>query len=230
MNQRKIPKTCYMCGSSATSKEHVPPRCLFPAEKDVLEGKDYRTNLITVPACNDHNSAKSKDDEYLLYVLSMNYPNNKVAQNQWSTKILRAIKKNPHVAEKLSENWRQVSVQNEHDILEPAIAIRFDRQRFDRALEHVIRALHFHLNKRKWTGNVGIESNSVLALEGENYLEINEQAHAIGLTVERLMGNLPFEGYNQDVFKYRCVEDNKSGTTIYHLVFYDGFNVFGSLT
>ena len=56
-----------MCDSSARSREHVPPRNLFP-EAHESGGVDYRINLITVPSCDAHNSAKSKDDEFLMLV------------------------------------------------------------------------------------------------------------------------------------------------------------------
>ncbi|MDH1232687.1 MULTISPECIES: hypothetical protein [Stenotrophomonas] len=38
------------------SDEHVPPQCFFP--------DDRRDGLITVRSCDEHNSKKSKDDEY----------------------------------------------------------------------------------------------------------------------------------------------------------------------
>jgi len=56
--------TCYMCDQSSTSREHVPPRCLFPESKDVRG--DFRQNLLTVPSCDEHNSGKSADDEFLM--------------------------------------------------------------------------------------------------------------------------------------------------------------------
>ena len=64
----KETETCYMCDASATGREHVPPRCLFPEAKDI-PGKDFRKKLITVPSCDAHNFAKSKDDEYLMTIL-----------------------------------------------------------------------------------------------------------------------------------------------------------------
>ena len=53
-----------MCDRNAVSSEHVPPKNLFPEQKDV--GKDYRQYLITVPSCEIHNNHKSKDDEFLI--------------------------------------------------------------------------------------------------------------------------------------------------------------------
>lgn len=37
---------CYMCDKPGASREHVPPRCIFPEQKDT-NGKDYRKGLIT---------------------------------------------------------------------------------------------------------------------------------------------------------------------------------------
>ena len=58
-----------MCSQIATSKEHVPPVCLFPEEKDI-KTSIFRNNLITVPSCELHNSKKSKDDEFLVACLA----------------------------------------------------------------------------------------------------------------------------------------------------------------
>lgn len=41
---------CYWCGKPAVSMEHVPPKCIFPEEKDIrgiYEGI-FRKNLIKV--------------------------------------------------------------------------------------------------------------------------------------------------------------------------------------
>jgi hypothetical protein len=46
---------CYWCGEAATSREHVPPKGLFP------QGKNNQ--LITVPSCEKHNEALSDVDE-----------------------------------------------------------------------------------------------------------------------------------------------------------------------
>jgi hypothetical protein len=89
--------TCYMCQSEATSKEHVPPLCLFPEQKDLPKGEDLRKNLITVPSCEVHNIEKSGDDTYLLYLLVLNLPSNEIAYNQYATKIKRDIERNPNL-------------------------------------------------------------------------------------------------------------------------------------
>jgi hypothetical protein len=51
---------CYFCGIAATSREHVPPKSLFGGG----------AALITVPSCAEHNSVRSKHDEYMRLVVS----------------------------------------------------------------------------------------------------------------------------------------------------------------
>ncbi len=81
--------TCYMCDEKSTSSEHVPPKCLFPEEKDLPPGVDLRKSLITVPSGDLHNSKKSSDDEYLLYCLVMSIPSNEIAKKLFLTKVMR---------------------------------------------------------------------------------------------------------------------------------------------
>ena len=45
---------CAYCGAPKVSEDHVPPRNLFPLN---------RTNLVTVPACHEHNGKRSGLDE-----------------------------------------------------------------------------------------------------------------------------------------------------------------------
>ena len=52
---------CYWCGSSAVSRDHVPPRNLFP--------KRLRNNLVTVPACFEHNNKFTKLEERMRFFL-----------------------------------------------------------------------------------------------------------------------------------------------------------------
>src|SRR5438309_918942 len=50
---------CVYCRRPATTKDHVPPRSLFPAG----------VQLITVPCCEECRKIQSKDDEYIRLAL-----------------------------------------------------------------------------------------------------------------------------------------------------------------
>ena len=53
---------CVYCGGAASTRDHVPPRCLLE--------KPFPDNLMTVPSCRDCNAAFSDDEQYLQIVLA----------------------------------------------------------------------------------------------------------------------------------------------------------------
>jgi hypothetical protein len=57
-----ISTICYHCGQPATTRDHVPPKGLFPVEA--------RNNLITIPSCDLHNNAYSHTEQLILVWLS----------------------------------------------------------------------------------------------------------------------------------------------------------------
>ncbi len=101
-------KTCYMCEAKSTSVEHVPPKCLFPEQKDLPSGVDLRKH----PACDEHNSKKSKDDEYLLYCLAMSLPADQIGNDHFLCKVRRAIKRNPNLINQFQKSTERVVVEN----------------------------------------------------------------------------------------------------------------------
>lgn len=60
--------TCYLCGEVADdSPDHVPPEVLFRGGG----ARSYKSpDIINVPACREHNSGASQDDEILAIVMS----------------------------------------------------------------------------------------------------------------------------------------------------------------
>ncbi len=54
---------CTYCPADATTRDHVPPQCLF--------AKPLPSDLITVPCCQVCNQRASKDDEYFRTTLAM---------------------------------------------------------------------------------------------------------------------------------------------------------------
>ena len=133
-----------MCDAPATSQEHVPPLCMFPESKDLESGDNLRKDLITVPSCDTHNSKKSKDDELMLFILTLNIANNLTAKRQGVTKILRAVLRNPnlpnHFFSKLSP---AIAVESEVPAIPVSLA-KIDYQRFLRTSTHIAHGLFFH--------------------------------------------------------------------------------------
>ena len=108
---------CYFCGEPATSKEHVPPKCIFPEKKDSL-GYDFRRELITVPSCDEHNTVKADDDEFLFLCLAGNVSANVVGQLQRWKKIERAREKHKwNLEDQISERIDKWSMMNRANCL-----------------------------------------------------------------------------------------------------------------
>jgi hypothetical protein len=222
-----VPSTaCYMCNAPATSVEHVPPRCFFPEQKDLPPGANLRRQLITVPSCDIHNTAKSKDDEYLLYALSMNIPNNQTATDHFSTKILRAIQRRPAVIAMFAKNQLPVRVEDTTTgEVHETLALQVDHQRIGNALEMIGCALYFHHFGTAWNGGVSAYPNFLLALTEPNARELNEPVEQMAAAADELVVNEPRHGENQDVFCYQVAAGQPPVETIMLLRFYEGSRV-----
>jgi hypothetical protein len=74
---RSRQRVCTYCGKAlATSKDHVPPKGMFPPP---------RPSLLTVPSCENCNSGDAEDDEYFRFVIV----NAAVCDGQPSVEALR---------------------------------------------------------------------------------------------------------------------------------------------
>ena len=125
--------TCFACSRPATTREQVPPACLFPETKDTAGKQDFRSNLITVPACARHNLAKSGDDEYFLWVLSTNLSANSVAGQQVLTKLARANRRRPKLGQSILTDAKDVTVVDSHSgMRHGAVEVQLDDARFQR--------------------------------------------------------------------------------------------------
>ncbi len=112
-----LDQTCYMCDAVATTKEHAPPKCFFPARKDLSQGDvDLRKELVTVPSCEAHNTSRSRDDEYAMVVVVQHYQTNKTARNQFATKVIRALRRSPALTTRVYDKVRPARVWGQEKI------------------------------------------------------------------------------------------------------------------
>ena len=213
--------TCYFCGIEATTDEHAPPRCIFPKAKDSPEGKDYRKNLIKVPSCEAHNTEKSKEDEYLLYILAMCLPSNEVAKNQFLTKIRRAIERRPKLLDRLLIQQQEVTV---HDTIKDewhkTIAIKPEEHRLVSVFTHIAKALYFYEKKQIWKGGVSVLIEFMLSFTD---VAQNEQQNNLEKELNNMLQAVPYKGDNQDVFSYQIHEED--GRSLIRLHFYGNTKV-----
>lgn len=217
---------CYFCEREGNEDEHVPPRCFFPEQKDLPPGIDLRKSLITVPACADHNSKKSSDDEYLLYVFVINLPVNTIAQNHFSTKLVRAIQRNPSLIKKFTAIQQPVVTEDtKTGEVQHTIAVRIDQDRFDRTLGLMARALYFHHFKQRWTGTVSIRPDFLLSLSDSKAREHNALVEKMAKAADDLFINAATYGENPEVFKYQFANGGAQCHKLARLYFYEGCKV-----
>lgn len=217
---------CYCCEEPGTTTEHVPPQCLFPEEKDLPTGVNLRRNLITVPSCRAHNLSKSGDDEYLMYLLTMNLPAEKIAGYHFGTKVLRAINRRPALINQVLAKTSPVRIYDagSNETFETA-AVEVDWPRLDRVLGQVALGLHHHHVGRPWSGPFRVHSEFLRFLHDAKAPEWNTTLQQLNEYANALFNEAPFHGENQDVFKYQVVFPDAQVPTAMRMHFYGGVKV-----
>lgn len=207
--------TCYMCTKTATSYEHAPPKCLFPERKDVSDGIDYRKNLITVPSCDEHNSHKSRDDEYLLQCLAASYTSSSVGLTQFLTKVQRAFRRAPSKATAFIQKSEPVMLRRvTNPTWESGLHVTIDGRRVDEVLANCARALYFHETQRRFLGPISVLTDFTLYNDVELQAGVTSGFHA----TDSYFADKPRKGENQEVFWYKFEES--SATAVFLFCFY----------
>jgi hypothetical protein len=113
---------CAYCGSPKESDDHVPPRNLFSAGK---------TNLITVPACHEHNGKRSDlDEKFRNYVMSRVGGETPVTEPLFN-KMVRGLTRNKKL-HRWNPDLSRFEVKIESDAFKPMI-------------EWITRGLYWHI-------------------------------------------------------------------------------------
>jgi hypothetical protein len=207
--------SCYMCQRLATSSEHAPPLCIFPERKDTAEGTDYRRNLITVPSCDEHNSKKSRDDEYLLFALAGSYTSSNVGLTQFTTKVRRAFEHRPSKADHFVSRSAPVRLRKLEQVeWEDGLQVIVQGDRIDAVLENCARALYFHETGKKFQGPAAVLTH--FTMYGDK--DVQGNITRAFLATESVFANQPRRGNNHDVFWYKFQES--SATAVIYMSFY----------
>lgn len=217
---RKNNKTCYTCEARATSDEHVPPKCLFPERKDLPSGIDLRKNLFKVPSCDVHNSQKSNDDEYLLYILSSSYQINDVGRNHYRTKTRRSIKRNASILGKIASSASPVTFEEPisgNDV--NSIAHEMEPDRFNTMVDRMAHAIFFYHFKDKWLYKIRYQAEFLFTTVNLSD-QSNERLKDITKQADEWFATAVYYGENPEVFKYQAIETENS--KLMRLHFYEG--------
>ncbi len=130
-----MPKQCYFqgCEKPGTTKEHTPPRAFFPEDK--------RNQLLTVPACEDHNNGKSADDIYVLAQICMNASPANESRDVFKQKVVPQLSFN-------EDALRKTLAQGAVPLGNGAVAYPFDEARVNRFFDALAFGLVYNVAKR----------------------------------------------------------------------------------
>jgi hypothetical protein len=214
-----------MCDAIATSLEHAPSLCLFPEiEEDELR-RDFRRNLITVPSCDTHNSAKSRDDEYIRLVLVSGIGANELGHQLARTKIARSIARRPSLMLSLLQKSTPAFVlDNESQQWIETLRIELDPLRVYTVLMNMARALYFRHFETKWLDSVTVIPHfGSYGWNTDAITRETRQAHerVLSLADSGLVG-APRLGDNPELLHYKVLRgDTQPQGAIMRCTFYD---------
>jgi hypothetical protein len=228
---------CYCCEKIATTKDHIPPKCFFPEKKHLgNDSSDYRSNLITVPACLEHNNSRSRDDEYTAAMIIMNSESG-LAFDMFKAKWVRTLLRREAVLGKrifsTARSARVISRKNGILIPYETLAISYEIERIDRVIESIARGIYYIESgySEKWIESCIIKSPKFLK-ENLSYpkdcyeTDRLNKAFIYGEKFEEL--ELNKKGTQIDIFYYQFFKFQDKNAII-KMVFYGDFTFMAIL-
>lgn len=217
--------TCYKCEEPAASKEHAPPKCLFP------KGVRYRTNLITVPSCKEHNQELSHADQTLLQLLlSQPIEENepfKILNNQFLNRS------SVNFNRKLNAFRNQVKEILPATYIDPVTGnkvnsglVRYKQSALSvyDSLEKLGCALYFNEKQKKLSGNYYVNLD-ILAQKEEEAKQVQD-LYALNQSLFDMF-QIEFQGVVPEVFQYRIYDHKSHGNdVIIEFLFYEKIRGF----
>jgi hypothetical protein len=205
--------TCYACDQPKVSREHVPPLCFFPEEKDASGQSIYRKNLIRVPSCDFHNTRKSDDDLYVAFQLAGTIHGNHCAALVRQGVITRCLVRDQQ--ERGSAFTNRLLNQIVGRLGENFVGI-LDAKRMVRVLDLCARGVYFYekLKPLKLQLNVASLDFDLPDPTEARFLQAQRESF------NQEMQGSEFRASNPDVFRYAICEKPEKGVTMIEMVFF----------
>lgn len=215
---------CYVCGSVATSREHVPPKGLFPEQKDV-KGINLKENLITVPSCDEHNNKKSNDDEFLIATLAAAVGNNVIGYIHTNTKVKRSLdRKKIDLTNYIVFDAKEITFKTKDGALFPVLKGAPDMARLKKCFEHIAYGLYLQEFNKRFEGDCVVFVGFV-KYQDDNFEKIKSIAKK---ELDSKSKILKMKDANPSVFKYQYCPPDPHGTILLRMIFYEGAEIYVS--
>lgn len=169
-----------------------------------------------MPSCELHNSAKSHDDEYLLFVLAGSYTSSSIGLTQFLTKVRRAFERRPSKATNFVRKSAPVQLKRIGQAeWEEGAQVIIDGGRVDNVLGNCARALYHHHTRSKFQGLAEVLTNFTMYLDEKIQAAVSEAFDTTG----RTMAAEPLFGENPAIFSYKFKETESM--VIFYFCFYE---------
>jgi hypothetical protein len=209
---------CYMCGAAGSTREHVPPRCFFPKGSGDQQ-------LLTVPSCPKHNTAKSNDDQYVLAQICINAAEgDNLSKQIFQRSIAPQLVRSPAFAARIA--------QGSQTLPNGSRAYPVDLDRLDSFFDHLVHALVFDKYGRQLDSRQHQITHEYLSLTSNDPVEQARKDFLVG-GLGRLSASFPafqerFEAANVvgAVYEYRLfAQAGPDSSMTFRHYFYDIFEV-----
>jgi len=198
----KIIEPCIYCGQQdALTRDHVPPKCLFP--------KSSRQNLIRVPACEPCNNSAKLDDEYFRAVVSMG-SEDPVAIAVWKQGVTKRA--SPSFKSRLLRSLRPAELLRTPAgiYLRDGHSLKLEKQRIEDVVIRIVRGLlWFHYKVRT-------EDETIFDLR------LNPEPDHI----HEIIKGLPVSSVGEGIFQYRRgIASDDPQSSVWWLRFYQSIQL-----
>lgn len=207
---------CTYCDEPATTRDHVPPRLLFPPPRD---------EMVVVPACASCNGRYGRDDGYAQLVFSVDHRTGDHAAftQMWPT-VVRALTREGagNFPRLLTGTLRPTLFQQANGLVVPTGVFQADLARLKQWSSRIARGLYRHLTGERLPLDVYLRS-----IWEEDLRDMEpEQREDFGRRTIMPIISQPEHSIQNGIFRYRLLlaeDDRFSGAML--MTFYDALHV-----
>ena len=142
-------KLCCLCGiRPATTKDHIPPKCIFPPPRPV--------DIITVPACKECNESTSAvDEEFRVFVSLFVGEKTPETERLWESTI-STVEKNHRLLDKAKSAFQPGYITSKHGIILGEADLVVWDDSMNQVIDKMIHGLYFYHFDEILAGRVDI--------------------------------------------------------------------------
>jgi hypothetical protein len=128
---------CVYCGQKATTRDHVPPKQIFP--------KPRPDSLETVPACFKCNNLLAKDEDYFLATFMFSEAGvSEAGKKLWEQRLHRMYDNNLGLRRKIAQYIKPLDIYSQQGLfVEKRVTIEFDENRLDNVVCKIVKGLYY---------------------------------------------------------------------------------------